>query len=200
MRYCPPRLAFPFQFSFFPSCSLRVTPAPPFSLPSSSRLRLLLLLLLLGLSPRLLLVVRAQPTITVSLSRLLTTSLSLFPCVSTQQPLVASLSFQLRFAALLADQPLNLRPINLDKLNGQGGRGRPAFDARVNREFPSSPPPPPPSPRINTHTRTVATFRSSQTTATLGRSSARSPFSGPDESRSNPENCRYKMLICIARS
>lgn len=36
-----------------------------------------------------------------------------------------ALSFQLRLGRL------NLRPINLDKLN----EGRPAFDARVNREF-----------------------------------------------------------------
>lgn len=42
-----------------------------------------------------------------------------------------ALSFQLRLAALVATGRLNLRPINLDKLN----EGRPAFDARVNREF-----------------------------------------------------------------
>lgn len=39
--------------------------------------------------------------------------------------------FPASFRRARRDRPLNLRPINLDKLN----EGRPAFDARVNREF-----------------------------------------------------------------
>lgn len=50
---------------------------------------------------------------------------------SSRPPLPTQSLLALSLSSFVSTGRLNLRPINLDKLN----EGRPAFDARVNREF-----------------------------------------------------------------
>lgn len=128
MRYCPP-VSVPFFIPFFPSCSgnsLFLVPLRPiyvFLCPFSIRV----------------LVPRVQGPIIPSPSFRSTSPPSsprTHPSTTSSGPCFVS--------PHSSDRPLNLRPINLDKLN----EGSPAFDARVNREFFSSPPAPPSRRRL----------------------------------------------------